>query len=483
MLKEIDLLNLIQGLNLGKESKLKGANGSPVADENSLKGLGNKQTDSSEFLSLLEQSSSETELLNTLPENTDSLTAQEKEILKLVGKNSEKAVSQNSLLGNLFGSGESGLDSEVKLNKVINMQAAQSEPTDLDNSLNKSESTQSSKFLGSSQLQPQAEKVGLKIGVNNKSLKANELALGIDTDQEGLKQPKVDLRIAQQLNVKSSPKENIKGLQFSQDFINTRGEHQLGNSAKIKGKKNALNLFTKEQSQIGNSSIIKRDSLVNANKELMNLSPEAPLKIESAKAEEAVTTKAEVLSSMDNVNQAFSQTGAKSMNSGSENMVNASSKTLDMSHIDSPEKLIKELTNYIEMNKIQSQKELEVLVTHKELGNFKVNASKAGANFIDLQIVATSDEGRAFFEKHEVSLLRNLNSSGVKVSDFKLSMSADSSFSNSSGNDSSSSNNSGTQGQNSRQYNGQQSFSEGGRERRQEMWRQYQDSMDNRLGA
>jgi flagellar hook-length control protein FliK len=169
------------------------------------------------------------------------------------------------------------------------------------------------------------------------------------------------------------------------------------------------------------------------------------------------------------------------------NSKSQSVKVLDLSNISSPEKIIQEVTNYIEANKINSQTELEVVVNHKDLGQFKVHAQKSGGDMVDLKIMTASAEGQKFFEAQEVNLLKSLNNNGVKVSDFKLSMNS-SSVSNSSNSGSgqdnfSGSNNSGAEGQNSRQYSGNSSFSGNGRERREELWSQYREKFNDSMSA
>ncbi len=474
------MLNLIQGLNSNIEGTGQSAETSLLKNGDALTPEAKAQA--LEFQNLLKSKSENSMLLNTLPENADGLSGSEKEVLQLVGKNSESNVNvkAESLADKLLGQ-STGDVVDQKLFAANTESDSKVKATSLGETQNLKSANDLTSLLGKKPAK--LKTAGLQIGVNQ-----NILGKEAGLEKVGAKAANADTsflnKLPNQIQAQPAVKQSMRSFQFSEDFVSTRVDQAMGGKPVVKGKKSAVNLFTKEQAQLDKGGIIKKDSLMNANKSLMSFDSESPLKVNSS-GDEIVASKSEVFSNSDNVNQAFSQmNNVKPSMMSSEVMTKSNDvKVLDMSHIDSPDKLIKEISNYIEMNKIQSSRELEIFVNHKDLGQFKVNAQKAGGNMVDLQIVAASDEGRAFFERHEVNMLKTLNNSGVKVSDFKLAMSSDASFSNSSGNDSSGSNNSGTMGQNSRQYNGGQSFSEGGRERRQEMWKQYQDSMDQRLGA
>lgn len=95
-------------------------------------------------------------------------------------------------------------------------------------------------------------------------------------------------------------------------------------------------------------------------------------------------------------------------------------EVLDLSNVSNADQMIKEVTNYIEMNRIENGKSLQVLVKHNELGHFNVTANKDANGMIALNIEATTIEAKEFFKENEVKLLKNLDMKGVRVADFKI---------------------------------------------------------------
>jgi hypothetical protein len=119
----------------------------------------------------------------------------------------------------------------------------------------------------------------------------------------------------------------------------------------------------------------------------------------------------------------FMSSSMKSTGLDSFEVITPNTKVVDLSNIQASNKseLIQKITNYIEMSKLENSENLDVLVKHDELGNFRVNARKAGpGNQIDLQIQAATKEGQIFFAENEVEIIKNLDKSGVKLSQFKL---------------------------------------------------------------
>ncbi|EPZ52371.1 hypothetical protein M902_1977 [Bacteriovorax sp. BAL6_X] len=95
-------------------------------------------------------------------------------------------------------------------------------------------------------------------------------------------------------------------------------------------------------------------------------------------------------------------------------------EVLDLSNVSNADQMIKEVTNYIEMNRIENGKSLQVLVKHNELGHFNVTANKDANGMIALNIETTTIEAKEFFKENEVKLLKNLDMKGVRVADFKI---------------------------------------------------------------
>jgi hypothetical protein len=164
-------------------------------------------------------------------------------------------------------------------------------------------------------------------------------------------------------------------------------------------------------------------------------------------------------------------------------VISPNTKVVDLSNIQASNKseLIQKITNYIEMSKLENSENLDVLVKHDELGNFRVNARKAGpGNQVDLQIQAATKEGQIFFAENEVEILKNLDKSGVKLSQFKLvtantkseMMSFSSDSKNSGSNFGESSNG---QGQSSNTFGRGDSTEQRDSQRRKQLWEQYKE--------
>lgn len=284
----------------------------------------------------------------------------------------------------------------------------------------------------------------------------------------------LDPRLGPQVHM-ATPKKVGKGsiqtqVQYSEDFMTQKIEQGANGKTKVTGNNQALNLFSKEQSVLSDTGIINTKNISNVETGQVNFDSE---KVEK------LTGQFDEISSFKESNTSLNQgpfIGNKEV-TASVTTSATDTKVLDLSNIQNPEQLLKEISSYIESSRIQNGRDLEVIVNHKDLGQFKVNASKGDGGMIDLQITAASEEAHAFFNKNEVSLLKTLNGSGVKVADFKLSANFsmnDTQNSNSSGNDSTGQNSSGNQQGFGRQSNGGNSQDQG-RQRRQELWDQYRE--------
>ena len=83
--------------------------------------------------------------------------------------------------------------------------------------------------------------------------------------------------------------------------------------------------------------------------------------------------------------------------------------------------IINKISDYIWQSNFQNHKEIDIVVKHDTLGNFRVNVNKMMNNEnINLEILAETKDGQKFFADHEGSLLRNLSGMGLKIATFKV---------------------------------------------------------------
>lgn len=160
-------------------------------------------------------------------------------------------------------------------------------------------------------------------------------------------------------------------------------------------------------------------------------------------------------------------------------------KVLDLSKINTsnPTEIIKKISDYVEQNHVANKQSLDLTVKHDSLGEFKIQVSRSpgqSLNQIDMQISTGSKEGHEFFVKNEVSLIKNLNQSGIQLSDLRIvTHSSESSMLGQSDSRQSSSFQQSADGS-SRQYSSFESsqFSseaDGGAQKRKALWQEYQD--------
>jgi hypothetical protein len=159
-------------------------------------------------------------------------------------------------------------------------------------------------------------------------------------------------------------------------------------------------------------------------------------------------------------------------------------KVLDLSKLNASNtnEIIKKISDYVEQNTVANKQSLDLTVKHDSLGEFKIQVSKAPSaqsNLIDLQITTSSKEGHDFFVKNEVSLIKNLNQSGVNLSDLRIiSHSSESSLLGQSDSRQSSSFHQGNDGYSSQQSSFESSFStdsDSGSQKRKQLWQEYQE--------
>lgn len=156
-------------------------------------------------------------------------------------------------------------------------------------------------------------------------------------------------------------------------------------------------------------------------------------------------------------------------------------QTLDLSQMGNakPSEVITRIVNYLDQQQLTAKGELDVIVKHDELGQFRLNVAKgAEKGAIDMQISA-GREGHRFFVDNEVELVKTLNQNGVRLTDLKIvqadiiSEAGSSSKSNSFA-DSQSGEGRGQFNQSHQQRGG---HSHDGSERRRQLWEEYRERM------
>jgi hypothetical protein len=311
-----------------------------------------------------------------------------------------------------------------------------------------------------------------KSAVNNTEAMSQSQMSMMSKAQESLEA--VDPRLGSgQLKIGATvqkPTVTTKQMHFSEDFVaaHTTG---LADKPRVVGKRNAISSFSAEKAVLDDSGIIKKKSIGHIDKENTLFDTAAKEKLTS-QVDNAQVMNREVLEVNPMTQKTETTSSITASVQGGQDV-----KVLDLSNVDNPQKIMDEISKYIENSRIQNGKELNIVVKHNDLGQFRVHAQKAQGGMIDLQIHTASDEAHNFFQKHEVGLLKTLSSQGVRIADFKLAQSDSSSMA-SSGNDSSGQNFSGNEQGFARKFNGGQDFQDG-RQRRQELWDEYRE----RLGA
>ena len=157
--------------------------------------------------------------------------------------------------------------------------------------------------------------------------------------------------------------------------------------------------------------------------------------------------------------------------------VETPTKVLDLSQVQGTKpEVLEQISNYIMRNSFGNQKSLTVTVSHKDLGQFQIQAQRHGdPGDIKLNILTQTDEGQVFFKGVEKELIQKLNEKGINVFDLKVShfspstpntSKSDSSFSFQQNH----SNNAYSDDSQKSQYNE-------GQERRRELWERYKEQL------
>lgn len=210
-------------------------------------------------------------------------------------------------------------------------------------------------------------------------------------------------------------------------------------------------------------------------------------KLEGSLVEEVDTSAIDLMSSAVSSKQAQSGGINLGLNmSESGEGVKSQSEVLDLGNmkVSNSSQIVQKVVNYIEQKNIANSDSIDLLVKHDELGLMKITAQKAGVTGgqVNLEIQAQTEAGHKFFVDNEAELIKSLNNSGIKLSNIKITnsvdtliatsdskMSGDQNFSHDKGQ-------SFSQQQSSSQFN-QQGSSRDGSQRRQELWQQYREQM------
>lgn len=179
----------------------------------------------------------------------------------------------------------------------------------------------------------------------------------------------------------------------------------------------------------------------------------------------------------------FMISGADTRNNSDSNMqmkTEVSTPVIDLSNSSiSSEKMIDKIVNYIDQTRLNNSEDVEVLVKHNELGQFKVSASKNDSGHVDVTIKSQSNEAHKFFLDNESKISSKIQSAGIKLADIKMVVSTESSSSESKMNQDGSFKNSQSFSQSfsssSRNHQGSHQQRE---ERRDAHWKLYEDQTE-----
>ncbi len=152
-------------------------------------------------------------------------------------------------------------------------------------------------------------------------------------------------------------------------------------------------------------------------------------------------------------------------------------KILDLSNIntDNRQEIISKITEYLEQSQIKNRPNLDLIVKHDSLGNFKINASKnMETNQIELKIVTMNNKGFEFFTRHENHLAQSVMKAGINLSNLKIFAHSDAKGFESESRQFSQNQESSGRGQDSNQGNQKQSQNHDS-QKRQRLWEDYRE--------
>jgi len=294
-------------------------------------------------------------------------------------------------------------------------------------------------------------------------------------DENGLiskesKNPFVSSQDFVELNqAKNAKKTNVELL--GKDNVNLETHMKNAQNKMIQG-------YHKDHSVLNNTLIKNTNDLAFKDKSKTKLDAIDELKSpELAKANELTLIK----SSPFVVTEVAKENGA---NQESQSLkLNNQAQVLDLNKLNTTNshEIIKKISDYVQQSQVAGRDHLDLTVKHDSLGQFQIQVNKVpNQNQVDMQIVTSSKEGHQFFLQNESAIARNLQQSGIQLSDLRIvsSMSEVTPFSQSESKQFSSFNH--QQGQNSQSH----SFSSfessdfrGGSERRKELWNAYREKL------
>ena len=257
---------------------------------------------------------------------------------------------------------------------------------------------------------------------------------------------------------------------FSENFVSTKMEQRKGKKSLVETQAKALNIFQKEQDLLDGDNNIKRNKVLNIFKKNLESNNFKNERFSEISENIGSTTESHIPAE----ESAIGSNNFEKINSTAKsgNIV----KVVDLSSISNPNQVLKEVANYIEMSKIRDGKELEVIVSHDDLGKFKIHVQKGAGRTVELHILVNSDNSYAFFNANEVNLLRNLSEKGISISDFKL-IANDPMLGNK-GNNFSDQNSSGNDNGYERESDDGNNSHDQGQKRRDELWKQYKENLE-----
>jgi hypothetical protein len=316
-----------------------------------------------------------------------------------------------------------------------------------------------------------SEKVENPLEFIVKGSKENSLGLKSESRPEG------------KIQLDSAP---AKKVQTGEDYLKSFESVDKKNISKlslIQGQKsdieNVITLPKQNVKAYGQGQNILNDNVIRNTKDLAFKDKKSKIG-----ADELKTPETKVGAQLANLKSDVIPTIVAKENISNQVQTQTEHKVLDLSKINTTNtsEIIKKISDYVEQNTVANKQSLDLTVKHDSLGEFKIQVSKAPSaqsNLIDLQITTSSKEGHDFFVKNEVSLIKNLNQSGVNLSDLRIiSHSSESSLLGQSDSRQSSSFHQGNDGYSSQQSSFESSFStdsDSGSQKRKQLWQEYQE--------
>ncbi len=208
-------------------------------------------------------------------------------------------------------------------------------------------------------------------------------------------------------------KENLKKPSSAKEF---KIEDAIAKEINTKGQAVKAQAYGKEQGLLANNMIQKPQDLLTKEERTKNSPLQDELKVsEFKKHNELQSIKNDTLYNL-SPNEL-----AQNINETNANVTSA--PIFDMTNLKSAktEDVIKAVSDYVQQSQIAGKDNLDLTVKHNELGQFKINVSKAhGHNQLEIQITTQTKEAHQFFTRHENDLMRNLSQSGINLSDLRV---------------------------------------------------------------